>query len=184
MQSAATLSIERVDAIETQRLLPELAELLCACVHGGASIGFVLPFGMEEAAHFWQEKILPAVGAGGRLLLVARQGGRIAGSVQLVVDTPANQPHRAEVSKLLVNPALRRQGIGRALMEALEAEARSLGRSLITLDTRTGDSAEPLYAALGFSIAGIIPDYCRDPLLDRLDATTVMYKRLDDFRAR
>ncbi|MFC5585477.1 GNAT family N-acetyltransferase [Nitratireductor kimnyeongensis] len=178
MQSAATLSIERVDAIEAQGLLPELAGLLHACVHDGASIGFILPFGMEESARFWQEKIFPAIGSGGRILLVARQGGRLAGSVQLVVDTPPNQPHRAEASKLLVAPACRRQGVGRGLMSALEGQARSLGRSLITLDTRTGDKAEPLYAALGFSVAGIVPDYCRDPFLDRLDATTIMYKRL------
>ncbi|WP_404934676.1 GNAT family N-acetyltransferase [Nitratireductor sp. L15S-10] len=183
MQSNTTFSIERVDALTAFRILPELAGLLHACVHGGASIGFILPFGMEASMNFWREKVLPAVGSGGRLLFIARKDGRLAGSVQLVIDTPPNQPHRAEASKLLVDPASRRQGIARALMEVLEGEARSLGRSLITLDTRTGDKAEPLYAALGFSVAGIIPDYCRDPFLDRLDATTIMYKRLDDARA-
>lgn len=183
MPSTATFFIERVDAIKAQSLLPELAVLLHACVHDGASIGFILPFGLEDSAHFWREKILPALGSGGRILFVARQGGRLAGAVQLVVDTPPNQPHRAEASKLLVDPACRRQGIGRALMRALEAEAGELGRNLITLDTRTGDKAEPLYAALGFSVAGVIPDYCRDPFIDRLDATTIMYKRIDAVRA-
>ncbi|WP_040665540.1 GNAT family N-acetyltransferase [Nitratireductor aquibiodomus] len=178
MQVSSSLSIERVDAGEAERILPELAALLHACVHDGASIGFILPFGIEDAAGFWRGTILPALVSGGRILFIARQGSALAGSVQLVVDTPPNQPHRVEASKLLVDPAFRRRGIGRALMGALEGEARSLGRSLITLDTRTGDRAEPLYAALGFSVAGIIPGYCRDPFHNHLDATTVMYKRL------
>ena len=179
MQVSSTLSIERVDAGAAERILPELAALLHACVHDGASIGFILPFGIEDAAGFWRGTILPALVSGGRILFIARQGGALAGSVQLVVDTPPNQPHRAEVSKLLVAPAFRRRGLARSLMLALEAEARMRGRSLITLDTRTGDSAEPLYAALGYAVSGVIPDFCRDPFDDRLDPTTVMYKRLE-----
>jgi ribosomal protein S18 acetylase RimI-like enzyme len=113
-----------------------------------------------------------------RLLLVARQGNRIAGSVQLDSDTPPNQPHRAEVRKLLVHPDFRRHGLARALMAEVERLAGRLGRSLITLDTRTGDKAEPLYASLGYKTAGIIPGYCLNPFEDRLDSTTVMYKAL------
>jgi ribosomal protein S18 acetylase RimI-like enzyme len=115
---------------------------------------------------------------GRRLLLVAWAHERIAGSVQLDYDTPANQPHRAEIRKLLVHPAFRRQGIARQLMAEIERHAIRLQRSLITLDTRTGDNAEPLYRSLGYQTTGIIPGYCRDTITERLDATTIMYKNL------
>lgn len=156
----------------------ELGALLHACVHDGASIGFVLPFSVAEGEAYWQSKVLPRVRDGCVILLVARMDGRIVGTVQLDHDTPPNQPHRAEVRKLLVHPACRRRGIAKALMAAIEARAAVLGRSLLTLDTRTGDHAEPLYAALGYRIAGIIPGYCRDPFEPKLDPTTVMYKAL------
>ncbi len=155
-----------------------LGALLHACVHDGASIGFVLPFAAEESEAFWSGKVLPAVREGTRMLWVARAGGAIAGSAQLDIDTPPNQPHRAEVRKLLVHPDFRRRGIARALMADLERYASGLGRSLLTLDTRTGDTAEPLYASLGYRTSGIIPGYCRDPFKDHLDATTIMYKTL------
>ena len=115
---------------------------------------------------------------GRRLLLVAWCDGRIAGSVQLDHDTPANHPHRAEIRKLLVHPDFRRQGIARQLMAEIERHAAALKRNLLTLDTRTGDSAEPLYRSLGYQTTGIIPDYCRDTFTTRLDATTIMYKKL------
>jgi hypothetical protein len=98
--------------------------------------------------------------------------------VQLDYNTPPNQPHRAEVTKLMVHPEARRGGIARALMAALEHRATALGRSLITLDTRTGDMAEPLYTSLGYQTVGVIPGYCRDTIEDRYDPTTIMYKTL------
>ena len=156
----------------------ELGGLLHACVHDGASIGFVLPFTAEDSEAFWSTKVLPAVRDGARLLLVARKDGRVVGSAQLDTDTPPNQPHRAEARKLLVHPDFRRRGIARALMAEVERLATRMGRSLITLDTRTGDTAEPLYASLGYKIAGVIPGYCRDPFEERLDSTTIMYKAL------
>ncbi len=159
--------------------LDAFAALLHACVHAGASVNFVMPFPEAEARAFWERKVLPAVRDGARVLLAAESGERIVGTVQLALDTPPNQPHRAEVSKLLVDPAFRRRGIARALMAAVEQVAAALGRSLLTLDTRTGDHAEPLYASLGYVTAGTIPGYCRDPFADRLDATTIMYKRLE-----
>jgi hypothetical protein len=171
-------TISMFSADDLTRHLRELGALLQACVHDGASIGFVLPFTADDSAAFWRNKVLPAVRDGGRVLLVARSNGRITGSVQLHHDTPPNQPHRAEASKLLVHPEFRRRGIARALMAELEREARRRGRSLITLDTRTGDNAEPLYASLGYRTAGVIPGYCRDPFEDRLDSTTIMYKVL------
>jgi ribosomal protein S18 acetylase RimI-like enzyme len=156
----------------------ELGALMRACVLDGASIGYVLPFSLEDGAAFWTKTVLPALRNGGRLLLVARREGLIVGTVQLDYDTPPNQPHRAEVRKLMVHPAHRRQGIAQALMAALERHAAALGRSLLTLDTRTGDAAQPLYAALGYQVVGMIPGYCRDTLSSRLDSTTIMYKAM------
>jgi len=156
-----------------------LGALLHACVHAGASVGFVLPFSPADSEAFWQTQVRPAVAAGTRRLLVIRQDGRIAGAVQLDHDTPPNQPHRVEVRKLLVHPDFRRRGIARALMLELERIVRTLGRSLITLDTRSGGAAEPLYAALGFRTVGVIPAYAVDPIDPcRVDSTTVMYKIL------
>ncbi len=171
-----TISIFSADDIASH--VRELGALLHACVHAEASIGFVLPFMADDSEAFWRRNVLSAVRDGARVLLVAHQSGRIAGSVQLDYDTPPNQPHRAEVRKLLVHPEFRRQGIAQALMAELERLASQLGRSLITLDTRTGDKAEPLYASLGYKTAGVIPGYCRDPIEDRLDSTTIMYKAL------
>ena len=158
--------------------MPGLSALLLACVTDGASIGFIVPFTTAEAEAFWRDKVLPAVVAGTRVVLISSHDGEISGTVQLDYDTPGNQLHRAEVRKLLVHPKFRRRGIAKALMIEIEAIAARLGRSLITLDTRTGDMAEPLYAAMGYRTAGVIPGYCRDTLSDRLDPTTVMYKNL------
>src|SRR5688572_32755281 len=109
----------------------ELGALLHACVHDGASVGFVLPFTQDEGEAFWSRKVLPAIRDGGLVLFVAQKGGRVAGSVQLGYDTPPNQPHRTEVRKLLVHPDFRRLGIARALMAELERTASKLGRRLI-----------------------------------------------------
>jgi ribosomal protein S18 acetylase RimI-like enzyme len=173
-----SVTISPVSAAEAADHVAALGALLHACVHDGASIGFVLPFSLAESEAYWRGKVLPRVAGGHVVLLVARVDGRIVGSVQLDRDTPPNQPHRAEVRKLLVHPDCRRQGIAKALMAAIERRAAELGRSLLTLDTRTGDHAEPLYAALGYRTAGIIPGYCRDPFEAKLDSTTVMYKTL------
>ncbi len=174
----APISISTLSHEEAARDIAELAALLHACVQNGASISFVLPFTIEDAAAFWSKSVIPQVRAGTRRLLVARREGALAGSVQLDHDTPPNQPHRAEVRKLIVHPAHRRLGVARALMTELEAVAAELGRSLITLDTRTGDTAEPLYASLGYITAGVIPGYARDTVGTMLDATTLMYKGL------
>jgi ribosomal protein S18 acetylase RimI-like enzyme len=174
----AQVMISTFSADDVASHFRELGALLHACVHDGASIGFVLPFTENESEIFWSDKVLPRLRGGGLVLLVARKGGRIAGSVQLDHDTPPNQPHRAEVRKLLVHPDFRRQGIAKALMAALEHRASQLRRNLLTLDTRTGDKAEPLYASLGYQTAGVIPGYCRDPFKDCFDPTTLMYKAL------
>ena len=172
-------SLHLFTATDIRDRLPELGALLQACVHDGASIGFILPFDVAASQAFWTENVLPAVTRGVRLLLVAEVEGKVAGAVQLDWDTQPNLAHRAEVRKLLVAPALRRRGIARWLMQAVEAQARALPRSLLTLDTRSGDHAEALYLSLGYVAAGSIPAYALAPAGDRLDATTILYKQLE-----
>lgn len=171
--------IETLDADGLRSALDDVADVLHACVHAGASVNFVMPFAPEDARAFFARKVMPLLAAGLGTLFIARSDGRIVGTVILNIDTPPNQPHRADVSKLLVHPGTRRKGIARALMHALEAEAAACGRTLLTLDTRTGDTAEPLYRSLGYQVAGVIPGYCRDPFTDTLDSTTLMYKTLE-----
>jgi ribosomal protein S18 acetylase RimI-like enzyme len=179
MKAGNELTISMLSASELTGELVELAALLHECVHAGASVGFVLPCPVAESENFWRANVGPAVLAGTRLLFVARRHDRIVGSVQLDVDTPPNQPHRAEVRKLLVHPEARRQGIARLLMAELERHAGRLGRTLLTLDTRSGDHAEPLYMSMGYTAVGAIPGFCRDTAdASRLDATTIMYKHL------
>lgn len=178
MRPPAALTITPCAVDRLERELDAFAALLHGCVHAGASIGFILPHTLDDARCYWLTKVAPTVRAGGVLLLAARQGDRLVGTVQLDHDTPGNGRHRGEVRKLLVDPHARRMGIGRALIRAVEHDARALGRTLLTLDTRTDSEAEPLYSELGFQQAGIIPFYCRDALEDRLDSTTVMYKLL------
>ncbi|MBT5498810.1 MAG: GNAT family N-acetyltransferase [Alphaproteobacteria bacterium] len=172
------LDIRIIESDHFPHSVGELSEMLHACVHAGASINFILPFTRFESEQYWNTTILPGVLNGTRMVWVARLDNRLAGTVQLDCDTPPNQPHRAEVAKMMVHPDFRRQGIAKCLMIELEAHAKTLGKTLITLDTRTGDNAEPLYAELGYVTAGTIPGYCRDPFVERLDATTIMYKAL------
>lgn len=163
------------DALD--RHLPELADVLNACVAAGASVSFVLPHTLNDSMAFWSDTVRPALVRGRRVLLIARLDGRLAGTVQLDCDTPPNQPHRADVSKLLVHPDFRRRGLARELMVAIEEEARACGRRLITLDTAS-HAAEALYMSLGYERAGVIPGYARDPIEDRYDPTMIMFKRL------
>ncbi len=171
-------TIRELMAGELPKNLDALAEILEASVNAGGSIGFIQPFSMNESRDFWRRKVFPLVTQGGRILLVAETDARITGTVQLDIDLPPNQPHRGEVAKLIVHPDFRGRGIAKRLIVALENRARDLGMRLLTLDTRTGDTAEPLYSSLGFEIAGVIPGYCRAPDEDRYDSTTYMYKAL------
>jgi len=155
-----------------------LAEVLHATVHGGGSVSFILPFPIDEARSFWRDRVLPGVLAGTRRVLVARADGRIVGTVQIDLATPPNQPHRADVLKMLVHPDARRQGIARALMSAVEDVARDAGRSLLTLDTVSGGAAEGLYRSLGYVTVGVIPGYALQTNGTRLEPTTIMYKLL------
>ena len=154
-----------------------LAELLRDCVAAGASVNFVIPFSLEDSRSYWRDKVSPALQAGHRDVLTAHVAGRLAGTVQLDCNTPPNQPHRADVSKLLVHPDYRRQGIARALMMALEENASQRGRRLLTLDTAT-DDAEALYRSLGYRRSGVIPGYALDAAGEHFLDTIIMYKTL------
>ena len=158
--------------------LDMLAEVLRAIVYDGAGVSFIVPFSMDDSRAFWREKVLPAVVARSRRVLVAREGDRIVGTVQLDLATMPNQQHRAEVAKLLVHPDARRRGIARALMLALEETARAEKRTLLTLDTWTGSHAEALYKSLGYMVVGVIPRFARGSITDALEPATIMYKEL------
>ena len=172
-------------AIEIELLSPdtidghvrELAAMLNACVHHGANISFVLPHSLEDSLVFWSQDVRPAVLSGTRALWVAKVGRCLAGSVQMDIGLPPNQAHRAEVTKLIVHPGYRGRGIARALMLALEQRAKLMGRWLITLDT-ANHKAERLYLSLGYERVGLIPSFAKDPIEDRYDATTIMFKTL------
>ncbi|ANJ92110.1 Acetyltransferase [Serratia plymuthica] len=171
------IEIQQLNADEVQNALPELAEMLQASVSQGASIGFVMPFPLEQAQAFWR-RLLPAIDREDRILLVARQAGRVVGTVQLLLDMPDNGRHRAEVVKLMVHPQARRQGIARELMLQIQQRAIQHQRHLLVLDTLTGDTAEGMYRQLGFQLAGSIPQYARASNGSALDATSYMYKLL------
>ncbi len=170
--------ITRLSASQFPDAIGDLTDILHACVHDGASIGFVLPFSGEQARAYWQERVFPVLQSGGLEVFIARQDGQILGTLQLVSAQMPNQRHRADVAKLLVHPKARRRGLGVALMRALEARARSLGKTLLVLDTRSSDPSRILYQNIGFETAGEIPDYCRSPAEERLEPTTYMYKAL------
>ena len=174
---ASHIAIAAFDPPALAQRLDRLAEILMACVREGASVGFVLPFGMDEARAYWREKVAPAHAAGGKLVLVAVLGDEIVGTAQLDFDPMPRKRHHAEVSKVLVDPRCRRAGVARALMAEIERRAAEEGRWLLTLDT-AGDAAEALYHSLGYRRAGVIPFYARNAFEERYDATRIMYKDL------
>lgn len=170
-----TLTISELTPDDAEGAIDGLAHVLHASVLAGASVGFVLPFAIEEARAFWSG-LLPAIRTGDRRVLVARQDGAIVGTVQLVLARQPNGPHRAEVAKMLVHPDARRLGIGRRLMTALEAIARREGRTLLVLDTAS-DAAEALYGGLGYRSIGHVPGYALT-IHGVPEATHIMAKHL------
>ncbi|MEC5161966.1 GNAT superfamily N-acetyltransferase [Janthinobacterium sp. CG_23.3] len=163
--------LQTVSALEIQAL----AELLIDCVEHGASVSFMQPLSMERALAFWRQ-VADAVARGERALLVADDADGIVGTVQLVLAQPENQPHRADLSKMLVLSRARRRGLGEALMQAAEQAARACGKSLLVLDTASGD-AERLYARLGWRRCGMVPGYALLPNGEPCD-TTYFYRQL------
>lgn len=136
----------------------QLAGILIACVHAGASVSFLPPLSHAKAAAFWHQAAT-RIGAGTKVVLAAWRGGRLVGTGMLDLGTPDNQPHRADIQKILVHPAARRQGVAREIMQGLERQAVIAGRTLLTLDTAAGSAGEALYRAEGWTDCGRIPGY-------------------------
>ncbi len=152
-----------------------LANVLIDCVEGGASVSFMHPLPRDRAVAFWSS-VAQGVAAGERALLVAEDAQGVCGTVQLVLDQPENQPHRADLSKMLVHRRARRQGLGAALLRAAETTARECGKTLLVLDTAS-DEAERLYERVGWVRVGVIPGYALLPQ-GGLCGTTVYYRNL------
>ncbi|WP_275554026.1 GNAT family N-acetyltransferase [Mixta sp. Marseille-Q2659] len=161
---------------QAQSELEALTDVLQGCVSDGASVGFIDADDRQIMRNFWLDT-LSGLDQNERLLIVARQQQRIVATVMVVWNLMPNGRHRAEISKLLVHPAARRQGIARQLMYLAEERVKQSGRTLMVLDTRSGDIASLLYLSLGWEIAGAIPYYAQSTE-GVMDATTVMYKRL------
>lgn len=155
---------------------PRLAEILAETVAAGGSVHFMDPTPMDEAEAYWK-KALAGAAAGDRVVLGAFVEERLEGTVTLFLDTPPNQPFRAEIWKLMVAPAARRNGLARQLMQAAEALAVEKGRTLLNLDTATDGGAAELYESLGWVRAGVIPDYAYRPQ-GGLTGTAIYYKRV------
>jgi GNAT superfamily N-acetyltransferase len=174
--TAPAWSVRRVHALDDAQI-EELATVLIDCVDGGASVSFMHPLSRERAVAFWR-RVAQGVAAGERALLVAADARGLCGTVHLVLDQPENQPHRAELSKMLVHRRARRQGLGAALMRAAEATARECGKTLLVLDTASAE-AERLYERQGWVRVGVIPGYALLPQ-GGLCRTTVFYRNLGD----
>lgn len=177
MTADMTYRIRPLAPREAGARVPELADVLIDCVEGGASVSFMLPITRATAEGFWR-KVAEGVAAGERIVLVAEEpDGRIVGTVQLIVSQPENQPHRADVAKMLVHRRARRQGLAERLLAAIEQQAREAGKTVLVLDAVTGGDAERLYARAGWQRVGSIPNYALMPDGEPC-ATTYFHKQL------
>ncbi|MBB3258451.1 GNAT superfamily N-acetyltransferase [Paraburkholderia bannensis] len=175
------IEVRRLGANEAAASIDALADVLIDCVEGGASVSFMAPLARETALAFWK-RAAEGVAADERILLIAEDAhGRIVGTVQIVTAQAENQPHRADVAKMLVSRAARRQGIGARLMQAVETHALQAGKTVLVLDTVTGGEAERLYQRAGWQRAGTVPDYALMPD-GGFCATTFYYRQLDPAR--
>jgi GNAT superfamily N-acetyltransferase len=172
--SAPLVPPRRLHALDEARIA-QLAEVLIDCVAGGASVSFMHPLSRERAVEFWRG-VASGVAAGERALLVAEDECGVCGTVQLALAQPENQPHRADLTKMLVHRRARRRGVGEALLRAAEATARDCGKTLLVLDTANPD-AERLYERGGWRRVGVIPDYALLPRGGWCD-TVVYYRAL------
>ncbi len=169
--------IEVLDVIAAESAVPRLSDILIACAAEGAGVSFLPPLSPGTAGTFWRDTARDVSG-GRKILLAGWVEGVLAGTVTLVVAMPQNQPHRAEVAKLLVDPAVRRSGLARRLMTRLEQEARAAGRPLLMLDTQAGGGAEVLYRSMGWRELGVMPGHAL--LMDGTFGDTVFFwKRLE-----
>jgi GNAT superfamily N-acetyltransferase len=172
-----TIRVRRLAGHEAAQAIEGLADVLVDCVAGGASVSFMWPLERSKAVAFWQ-MVADGVARGERALLVAEDAdGCIAGTVQLVLAQPDNQPHRADLAKMLVHRRARRRGVAQQLMAAADAVARDEGKTVLVLDTVTGGDAERVYAQAGWQRVGAVPDYALMPD-GSLCGTTFYYKHL------
>ena len=176
MSAAEPIEIRRLDGAELREQLDALAAVLVDCVEGGASVGYMAPFSHEHARAAF-EGFAAEVEQGRRLLLAAFADGELVGTVQVVLATPPNQPHRGEIARMLVRRSARRRGIAQRLMAQAEQEARAEGKTLLVLDAVTGGDAARLYDRLGWTTVGVIPNYALYPDGRPCD-TTVFWKSL------
>jgi GNAT superfamily N-acetyltransferase len=168
------MNIRRLQALG-DREIRALSDVLIDCVEGGASVSFMLPISRTTADSFWRG-VAAGVARGERIVLVAEDATGIVGTVQIILAQPENQPHRADIAKMLVHRRARRRGVGAAILAAAEDAARSAGKTLLVLDTASGD-AERLYAKLGWQRCGVIPGYALWPQGGLCD-TTFFYRAL------
>ena len=168
--------IRRLEASEAKTCIAELADIVLDCVAGGASVSFMADMTRSEALAFW-DKVIEGVENGARILLVAEQAGQLIGTVQVVASGIPNQPHRSDLSKMLVHRQGRGKGIGAALLKAAEYESRDAGWWLMVLDTVTESDGERLYRRGGWTPVGVIPNYALWPD-GTLCPTTYFYKDL------
>ncbi|QRM29368.1 GNAT family N-acetyltransferase [Microvirga sp. VF16] len=173
-----SITIRPLSPQEAKEHIGALSAVLIDCVEGGASVSFMSPLAQERADAFWRG-VAEGVAAGERILLVAQDdtSGQIVGTVQIVLKQPENQPHRADIAKMLVHGQARKRGIGAALMRAAEDAAQTAGKTVLVLDTVTGGDAERLYERVGWTKSGVIPNYALWPKGGFCD-TTVFYKQL------
>jgi GNAT superfamily N-acetyltransferase len=174
MSHPEQIEIRRLEGAALDEHLDGLAAVLADCVAGGASVSYLHPFSHADARAAF-EGFAHEVGAGRRLLLAAFDGETVTGTVQILLSFPPNQPHRGEIAKLLVHRSARKRGVAQALMARAEEEAHGAGKTLLVLDTVTGDPAERLYTRLGWTAVGVIPGYALYPDGRPCD-TTVFWK--------
>lgn len=171
------ITVRRLGANEAAASAEALAEVLIDCVQGGASVSFMAPLPRDKALAFWRG-VAEGVARNERVLLVAEDGAEgIVGTVQLITAMPDNQPHRADVAKMLVHRKARRKGVAQRLMAAVDDAARSAGKTVLVLDTVTGGDAERLYERAGWQRVGVVPDYALMPD-GALCSTTYFYRHL------
>lgn len=173
---ASVAAFDIVALRSTPEAIAALSDTLVETVAHGGSVSFMHPLAPEVAAAFWTTS-LAAADAGGRVVLGALENGELVGTVTLHLDCPPNQPHRGEIAKMMTRPGRRGRGVARALMVEAERIARERGRTLLTLDTAEEEGAGPLYEKLGFTRAGVIPDYALKPY-GGLSGTIIYWKRL------
>jgi GNAT superfamily N-acetyltransferase len=176
MSVTEQVEVRRLAPAEARERLDALAAVLADCVAGGASVGYMEPFSHAEARAVYEDYVGDAE-QGRRIILGAFLNGDLVGTAQLVLAVPPNQPHRAEVARVLVHRSARRRGFAQRLMEQLEQEARTEGKSLLVLDAVTGGDAARLYERIGWNTVGVIPGYALYPD-GRVCDTTVFWKRV------